>query len=138
MTAELATPYAVAKKKQPNSAPRFLRYIDRQPEWTDDSAQADRMTHDEAERLADDWNAQAATKGFARRAYAHQIEAQPDAPRTVRIDMTWKNAAQIIAAALENGTAQGRDAARAELFRMADLLDELKTAQQADPAEGSE
>lgn len=51
-------------------------------------------------------------------------------PRTIQMDMTWKIAAQIIAAALENGTGTGRDAARAELFRMADLLDELHSAQQ--------
>jgi hypothetical protein len=67
--------FAVARKHQPNSAPRFLRYVDRRPCWTADSAKADRMTHAEAERLADDWNEHAASKGFARRAYAHQIEA---------------------------------------------------------------
>lgn len=58
-------------------------------------------------------------------------------PRTIQMDMTWKIAAQIIAAALENGTGTGRDAARAELFRMADLLDELHSAQQADRKEAS-
>jgi len=44
------------------------------------------------------------------------------------IDMTptWPEAARIIAAALENGTDKGRDAARTELFRMADLLDALQ------------
>lgn len=52
--------------------------------------------------------------------------------RTLKIEMTWKTAAQIIAAALENGTDKGRDAARAELFRMADLLDAMNDAQKAD------
>ena len=46
--------------------------------------------------------------------------------KTIPIDMTWSAAAQIIAAALENGTDKGRDAARAELFRMAQVLDELR------------
>lgn len=52
------------------------------------------------------------------------------------IDMTptWPQAARIIAAALENGTSEGRDAARAELFRMADLIEQL----QADLAECTE
>jgi hypothetical protein len=47
------------------------------------------------------------------------------------IDMTptWPEAARIIAAALENGTGAGRDAARAELFRMADVLHTLNTRQ---------
>jgi hypothetical protein len=43
--------------------------------------------------------------------------------RTINITPTWRQAAQIIAAALENGTDAGREAARAELFRMGDLLD---------------
>ena len=50
--------------------------------------------------------------------------------RTIKMDMNWKAAAQIMAAALENGTGKGRDMARAELFRMAGLLD----AEQAQPA----
>ena len=49
-------------------------------------------------------------------------------PRTISFDMTWTAAAQIIAAALENGTATGRDAARAELFRMAQMLDDMRQA----------
>jgi len=44
---------------------------------------------------------------------------------TITMEMTWTTAAQIIAAALENGTSEGRQAARAELFRMARILDEL-------------
>lgn len=47
--------------------------------------------------------------------------------RSIKIDMDWRTAAQIIAAALENGTDKGRDAARAELFRMAAILDDLQT-----------
>lgn len=49
------------------------------------------------------------------------------------IDMTptWGQAARIIAAALENGTDKGRDAARTELFRMAELIDQL-TAERAE------
>jgi hypothetical protein len=50
-------------------------------------------------------------------------------PRTIQMDMTWSYAAKIIAAALENGTGKGRDAARAELFRMAELLDQLRDQQ---------
>jgi hypothetical protein len=42
---------------------------------------------------------------------------------------TWQEAATIIAAALENGTGKGRDMARAELFRMASILDDLKTSE---------
>lgn len=49
--------------------------------------------------------------------------------RTISIEMTWKQAAQIIAAALENGTSTGRDAARAELSRMAHILDALKASE---------
>lgn len=73
-TAAPAPLFAVARR-QPNSAPRFLRYVDRRPCWTADSAKADRMTHDEAERLAADWNEHAASKGFDRRAYVHKLEA---------------------------------------------------------------
>lgn len=46
-------------------------------------------------------------------------------PRTIDLTPTWRQAAQIIAAALECGTGAGRDAARAELFRMGELLDQL-------------
>lgn len=45
--------------------------------------------------------------------------------RTIDMTPTWPQAAQIIAAALENGTSTGREAARTELFRMADLIDHL-------------
>ena len=47
--------------------------------------------------------------------------------RTIDLTPTWPQAARIIAAALENGTGAGREAARAELFRMADMLDQLNT-----------
>jgi len=45
--------------------------------------------------------------------------------RTVDLTPTWRAAAQIIAAALENGTGEGKEMARAELFRMGELLDKL-------------
>lgn len=55
--------------------------------------------------------------------------------RFIDLTPTWQEAAAIIAAALENGTDRGRVAARAELFRMAALLDELdSTATPDDPA----
>lgn len=50
--------------------------------------------------------------------------------RFIDVTPTWRTAAQIIAAALENGTDAGREAARAELSRMADMLDALKAEQQ--------
>ena len=46
--------------------------------------------------------------------------------RTIKMQLDWQTAAQIIAAALENGTDKGRDAARAELFRMAAILTECQ------------
>jgi len=49
--------------------------------------------------------------------------------RTIDITPTWPQAARIIAAVLETGTDKGRAAARAELFRMADLLDKLLSQQ---------
>lgn len=63
------------------------------------------------------------------------MDNQTETPegRTISFEMTWRGAAQIIAAALENGTGEGRNAARAELFRMAEILDQLK-AEQADAA----
>ena len=54
--------------------------------------------------------------------------------RTIDMTPTWPQAARIIAAALENGTDKGRDAARAELFRMADLLHALQAQQRQDAA----
>ena len=50
-----------------------------------------------------------------------------ETPKARYIDLTptWREAALIIAAALENGTGKGRDAARQELFRMAEILDQL-------------
>lgn len=52
--------------------------------------------------------------------------------RTIKMEMTWATAAQIIAAALENGTDKGRDSARAELYRMAQILDAMRE-QEAEP-----
>jgi hypothetical protein len=49
--------------------------------------------------------------------------------RTIQMDMTWRYAAKIIAAALENGTGKGQEMARAELFRMAEMLDQLRDQQ---------
>ena len=43
--------------------------------------------------------------------------------RTIDMTPTWREAAAMIATVLENGTPKGRDAARAELLRMGDLLD---------------
>jgi hypothetical protein len=54
--------------------------------------------------------------------------------RTISLRMNWGTAAQIIAAALENGTAEGREAARAELFRMAEILDQLTSEREAQNA----
>lgn len=51
---------------------------------------------------------------------------------TIDITPTWRQAAAIIAAVLENGTAEGRASARAELFRMAEMLDAMK-AEQKEP-----
>lgn len=51
--------------------------------------------------------------------------------RYIEMQMTWTVAAQIIAAALENGTGEGREAARSELFRMAKILDNLRPEQLA-------
>lgn len=49
--------------------------------------------------------------------------------RYVDMTPTWPEAARIIAAALENGTGDGREAARAELFRMADIITHLSADQ---------
>lgn len=51
--------------------------------------------------------------------------------RTIDISMNWHTAAQIIAAALENGTGAGKQAARAELGRMAAILDSMADQQSA-------
>lgn len=51
--------------------------------------------------------------------------------RFIDLTPTWQEAAAIIAAALEGGTGTGRDMARAELFRMAAILDDLKADQTA-------
>lgn len=51
--------------------------------------------------------------------------------RFIDLTPTWQEAATIIAAALENGTGEGREMARAELFRMAAILDGLKANQTA-------
>jgi len=48
-----------------------------------------------------------------------------DAPQTIDLTPTWAEAMTILCAALENGTGEGRDAARRELARVAGMLDEL-------------
>ena len=55
--------------------------------------------------------------------------------RTIDMTPTWPQAARIIAAALENGTSTGREAARTELFRMADLIDHLSGKLEATEAD---
>lgn len=60
---------------------------------------------------------------------AGEIEPAAPAPRTIAIEMSWKGAAGIIGAALENGTGEGRRAARVELARMADLADRFAALQ---------
>jgi hypothetical protein len=56
---------------------------------------------------------------------------RPITSRFIDLTPTWKEAAAIIAAALEGGTGTGREMARAELFRMAAILDGLKAEQTA-------
>lgn len=53
--------------------------------------------------------------------------------RTINLTPTWGEAARIIAAALENGTGEGRDMARQELFRMAELLEQFAQQQAEQP-----
>lgn len=45
---------------------------------------------------------------------------------TIQIEMTWRDAAQIIGAALANGTPQGQAMAREELARMAEAADRAR------------
>ena len=55
-------------------------------------------------------------------------------PRTVNLAPTWRAAMSIYIAALENGTGAGREAARAELMRVADILDQQNAdAHQQEP-----
>ena len=53
-----------------------------------------------------------------------------DEPRTVGIAPTWTEAALIIAEVIENGSELGRNMAREELFRMAEILDQLNSEAQ--------
>lgn len=62
------------------------------------------------------------------RFYCIPLKVRP-MTRTIDLTPTWKEAAHIIAAVLENGTHEGRQAARAELFKMAEILDEMKERQ---------
>lgn len=52
--------------------------------------------------------------------------------RLIDLTPTWKEAAAIIAAALENGTGTGKEMARAKLFRMAAILDDMNAAQKTE------
>jgi len=45
--------------------------------------------------------------------------------KTVQIIPTWKAAASIYIMALENGTREGQDAARAGIYEMAEHLDRI-------------
>ena len=54
---------------------------------------------------------------------------QEQTTRTIDLTPNWRAAAQIIAAALENGTGSGKAMAREELFRMADMLDQVAKQQ---------
>lgn len=88
---------------------------------------------DEAEQIAADFNAYWETKGREYRAHVTSPETDEENPMApiVSVDLTptWPEAARIIAAALENGTGTGREMARAELFRMAAILDSLQQNQ---------
>lgn len=53
------------------------------------------------------------------------LKTDSEGRRYIDITPTWREAAQIIAAALEHGTGKGKEAARAELFRMAEIMDRL-------------
>jgi len=88
---------------------------------------------DEAQRTADDFNDYWTTKGRDLRAHVTSPETEKREPMApiVSVDLTptWPEAARIIAAALENGTGTGREMARAELFRMAAILDSIQQPQ---------
>lgn len=62
-----------------------------------------------------------------------------DAPNVRKIEMkiTWAMAAPIYIAALENGTGKGKEAARAEIMRMAQTLDALAVDQTDTTIEGT-
>lgn len=62
-TAADAATFIVAKT---NAAGQRRTFLESQtvPHWTQDSEQADRLTQTDAERLADDWNAYARSKGL--------------------------------------------------------------------------
>ena len=94
--------------------------------WIKDGQRARPLSEEEAEKIAHDWNSFSKSKGYKSRYRAERFESV----RFIDMTPTWRQAALIIAAALENGTGKGRDAARAELFRMADLLDQLIAEQE--------
>jgi putative hemolysin len=55
---------------------------------------------------------------------------------TISFEMTWQTAVEILIAALEDGTGEGKKAARKEVRRMAEILDHLKNRDAATPAIG--
>lgn len=56
-------------------------------------------------------------------------EQQTTTRRYIDMTPTWREAAQIIALAIEHGTDEGKAAAKSELFRMAEMLDNIKAEQ---------
>lgn len=50
----------------------------------------------------------------------------PKGPETIRLDMTWRAAAQILGAILTDGTPEGQASARVELARMAEAADRAR------------
>ena len=104
---------------------RVLGFAKGAGKLTDTRADAARMSKEQAELLAHDLQDFQRQRGSS---IGYRAECPP---RFIDMTPTWRQAAHIIALALENGTDKGRDAARAELFRMAELLDQLKAAQNA-------
>lgn len=51
------------------------------------------------------------------------IEKNPNQSQILSVNMKWKQAARYIAAALEDGTDEGKRLAREELMKMADVAD---------------
>ena len=113
-------------RRHPAKAVAWLTLPD---QWTGTEAFGSLFSQEQAEQIAEDWQTFANVKGIAS---MREYHAEPAPVRFVDMTPTWRQAAQIIAAALENGTDKGRDAARAELFRMADILDQLKAEQDAE------
>ena len=125
MDKEPTTPAFRVVRRHPAKAVAWLSLPD---QWTGTEAFGSLFSQEQAEQIADDWQTYANVKGIAS---LREYHAEPANIRFVDMTPTWRQAAQIIAAALENGTDKGRDAARAELFRMADMLDNIKAEARA-------